>query len=71
MTVVYEFETSGANQTLARIRAGGDATGFYKVAGPLLNAMVKRDIARDLEQLTKLMEEGGPPPPASPGAPAA
>jgi hypothetical protein len=71
MTVVYEFETSGAHQTLARIRAGGDAKGFYNLAGPLLSAMVKRGIARDLEQLRKLMEADGPPPPASPGAPAA
>jgi hypothetical protein len=44
---------------------------FYNVAGPLLSRMVRRGIARDLEQLRKLMEEGGPPPPASPGAPPA
>ena len=71
MTVVYEFETNGAHQTLARIRAGGEASGFYNVAGPLLSRIVRRGIARDLEQLRKLMEEGGPPPPASPDAPAA
>jgi uncharacterized membrane protein len=71
MSVVYEFEENGANQALARIRAGGDATGFYKVAGPLLSAMVKRGIARDLEQLRKLMEATGPPPQASPDEPSA
>jgi uncharacterized membrane protein len=71
MTVVYEFETSGADQTLARIRAGGDAGGFYNVAGPLLSRMVRRGIARDLEQLRKLMEANGPPPQASPDEPAA
>jgi hypothetical protein len=69
MTVVYEFDERGANQTLARIRAGGDANGFYNVAGPVLSRMVKRGISRDLEALKKLMEADGPPPRASQDAP--
>jgi uncharacterized membrane protein len=68
MTVVYEFEEGGTGATLARIRAGGDARGFYKLGGPLLSRMVKGGIARDLRQLKKLMEAGGPPRAASPGA---
>jgi hypothetical protein len=56
MTVVYEFEEVGDGATLARIRAGGDTRGFYSVAGPLLNQMVKRGISRDLEALKELME---------------
>jgi polyketide cyclase/dehydrase/lipid transport protein len=56
MTVVYEFEEVGDGATLARIRAGGDARGFYSVAGPLLNQMVRRGIRRDLEALKDLME---------------
>jgi hypothetical protein len=56
MTVVYEFEEAGEGATLARIRAGGDTRGFYSVAGPLLNQMVKRGISRDLEALKDLME---------------
>jgi hypothetical protein len=56
MTVVYEFEDAGDGATLARIRAGGDTRGFYSVAGPLLNQMVKRGISRDLEALKDLME---------------
>lgn len=56
MTVVYEFEEAGERATLARIRAGGDTRGFYSVAGPLLNLMVKRGISRDLEALKDLME---------------
>jgi hypothetical protein len=56
MTVVYEFEEAGDGATLARIRAGGDTRGFYSVAGPLLNQMVKRGISRDLEALKDLME---------------
>jgi uncharacterized membrane protein len=69
MTVVYEFDEEGTGQTLARIRAGGEANGFYNVAGPLLSAMVKRGISRDLRALKELMGAGGPPPGASPGAP--
>jgi hypothetical protein len=63
MTVVYEFEEAGEGATLARIRAGGDAGGFYSVAGPLLNQMVRRGIRRDLEALKELMERrwGGVP----------
>jgi hypothetical protein len=63
MTVVYEFEDAGDGATLARIRAGGDASGFYSVAGPLLNQMVRRGIRRDLEALKALMERrwGGVP----------
>jgi hypothetical protein len=56
MTVVYEFEEVGDGATLVRIRAGGDTQGFYSVAGPLLNQMVKRGIGRDLEALKELME---------------
>jgi Polyketide cyclase / dehydrase and lipid transport len=59
MTVVYEFEEAGEGATLARIRAGGDAGGFYSIAGPLLNQMVRRGIRRDLEALKELMERRG------------
>jgi Polyketide cyclase / dehydrase and lipid transport len=71
MTVVYEFDESGANETLARIRAGGDAKGFYNLAAPLLERMVKRGIERDLKELKRLLEADAPPPAASPDAPAA
>jgi uncharacterized protein YndB with AHSA1/START domain len=56
MTVVYEFEPADRG-TLARIRAGGDARGFYGIAGPLLERMVRRGIARDLAALKRLLEK--------------
>jgi hypothetical protein len=59
MTVVYEFEPAGSG-TLARIRAGGDAGGYYRVAGPLLSAMVKRGISRDLKQLERATRSEAP-----------
>lgn len=59
MRVTYEFEEDG-DGTLARIRAEGDASRFYAVAGPLLSPMVRRGIRRDLRQLRELMEGAGP-----------
>ncbi len=55
MTVVYEFEDAGEG-SLMRIRAGGDATGFYRVAGPLLDRAVKRGIEGDLARLKRRLE---------------
>lgn len=71
MTVTYEFEDVPGGGTLARIHTGGDASGFYAVAAPVLGAMVRRGVARDLAALKELLEGGAPPPAASPGAPPA
>jgi uncharacterized membrane protein len=56
MSVVYEFEDGGAGTTLMRIRAGGDASGFYRLAGPLVSRAVRRSIARDLDRLKAALE---------------
>jgi hypothetical protein len=58
MTVVYEFEDA-PNGTLMRIMAGGDAGGFYKIAGPLLGAAVRRGIEKDVTTLKGLLEDRG------------
>jgi uncharacterized membrane protein len=58
MTVTYEFEDSGDGGTLMRIRAEGDAGGFYRVAAPLLSRAVRRGIAADLERLRARLEAG-------------
>jgi uncharacterized membrane protein len=55
MTVVYEFEDAGAG-TLMRIKARGDASGFYRLAGPALSLAVKRGIAGDLARLKAVLE---------------
>jgi uncharacterized membrane protein len=57
MTVTYDFEPDGPAATRARIRAAGDAGGFYRLAGPLLGRMVRLGVARDLRQLKKRLEE--------------
>jgi uncharacterized protein YndB with AHSA1/START domain len=63
MTVAYEFEDADGG-TRVRIHAQGDASGFYRFAGPALNAMVKRGIGGDLKRLKRVLEElpaGGVP----------
>ena len=55
MLVTYEFEDAD-NATLARIRIQGEATGFYKLAGPAMSGMVKRNITNDLATLKTLLE---------------
>jgi len=57
MEVRYELDEAG-DGTRMRIRATGDASGFYRVAGPLLGAAVRRGIERDLDELKKVLEPG-------------
>jgi hypothetical protein len=56
MTVTYEFEDTSDGGTLMRIRTEGDASGFYRLAGPMLNAAVKRGVSGDLKALKELLE---------------
>ena len=57
MEVRYELDEAG-DGTRMRIRVTGDASGFYRVAGPLLGAAVRRGIERDLDELKKVLEPG-------------
>ena len=65
MTVTYEFEDAGGGGTLMRIRTGGDASGFYRLAGLLLSRAVKRGVSADLERLKSRLEAGPAPPRAA------
>jgi hypothetical protein len=58
MTVRYSLADEGTG-TRAAIRARGDATGFFKVAAPLMAPLVRRNIARDLAGLKRLVEATG------------
>jgi uncharacterized membrane protein len=58
MTVTYEFEDAGEGGSVMRIRTQGDASGFYRVAGPLLSRAVKHGLERDLAQLKERLEAG-------------
>ena len=55
MTVTYEFEPAGGG-TLMRIATGGDASGFYRLAAPLLSRQVERGVAGDLRRLKQILE---------------
>jgi uncharacterized membrane protein len=56
MTVDYEFAETN-DGTLVRIRTGGNASGFYKLAGPLLDRAVRKGVARDLKRLKAILEQ--------------
>ena len=58
MLVRYQLQDAPGG-TLASIRARGDASGFYKLAGPLMAPMVKRQIGKDLALLKKAVEAKG------------
>jgi uncharacterized protein YndB with AHSA1/START domain len=55
MTVTYELEPVEGG-TRMRIATEGDASGFYRLAGPLLNRQVERGVAGDLERLSRILE---------------
>ena len=55
MTVTYEFDDAAEDATRVRIRAQGDASGFYRLAGPLLARAVERGIRGDLERLERVL----------------
>lgn len=55
MRVTYAFDDDPAG-TRALIRVEGEAEGFYRIAGPLLAAGVRRGITRDLRTLQRIVE---------------
>ena len=57
LKITYEFEEA-KNGTLARIRIEGEASGFYKLAGPLMGRAVKRNIKNDLKTLKGCWSNG-------------
>lgn len=50
MHVTYGF-TPQAGGTLARIRVRGDASGYFRLAGPLMARQVRSSITKDLRDL--------------------
>ncbi|MCH8815146.1 MAG: SRPBCC family protein [Chloroflexi bacterium] len=58
MHITYSFDEDGAG-TLARIRVQGNATGFFRLAAPLLAGQVRRSITRDVNNLKRVLEAQG------------
>lgn len=50
MHVTYRFEPH-PDGTLASIRVRGDASTYYRIAGPMMGAMVRRNLTKDLHDL--------------------
>lgn len=55
MTVAYAFEDAG-DGTRVRVEVGGDASAFYRLAGPLLSRQVRRSIEGDVQRLKEVLE---------------
>jgi hypothetical protein len=55
MTVTYAFDEEGSG-TRMRITTEGDASGFYRLAGPLLERQVRKGVRTDLARLKQLLE---------------
>jgi hypothetical protein len=55
ITVTRTVE-SVADGTLVHASVEGDATGFFKIAEPLMRRMVQRSVNQDYEQLKTLLE---------------
>ena len=55
MQIRYQLDEAPGG-TRASIRAQGDATGFFKMAAPLMAIMVRRNITNDLETLKAYLE---------------
>jgi hypothetical protein len=52
MHVTYRFEADGPG-TRASIRVRGDASRMYRLAGPFMAPMVRRNITKDLRDLER------------------
>jgi hypothetical protein len=52
MHVTYAFAPH-AGGTLASIRVRGDASVYYRIAGPLMARMVRRNLGKDLRDLER------------------
>jgi hypothetical protein len=52
MHITYRFDDHPQG-TLASIRVRGDASGYYRLAGPLMAWMVRRNLDKDLRDLER------------------
>ena len=55
MIVSYGFEDAGEG-TRVSVRNQGEATGFFKLAAPLLAKAMKRSVGGDVKRLKKILE---------------
>ncbi|MDI9888837.1 SRPBCC family protein [Streptomyces sp. HNM0645] len=53
MHVTYTFGPVPDGGTLARIRVRGDASGLYRLAGPMMGRKVRSSLVKDLQDLER------------------
>ncbi|MFF9121300.1 SRPBCC family protein [Streptomyces massasporeus] len=53
MHVTYTFDALPGGGTLARIRVRGDASGLYRLAGPMMGRKVRSSLVKDLQDLER------------------
>jgi uncharacterized membrane protein len=58
MRVTYGFEDARGTGTEVSVRVQGDASRMYRLADPLLAALVRRSVQRDLRTLKRVLEDG-------------
>jgi hypothetical protein len=58
MTVRYTFAPAPGGGTTVRIRTTGEASGFYRLAGGLLERQVRKGVTADLARLKQVLETG-------------
>jgi uncharacterized membrane protein len=59
MHITYEFADHDDGRTRVNIRVRGEASGFFKLASPLLAGSVRRNVSRDLARLKRILESPG------------
>jgi Polyketide cyclase / dehydrase and lipid transport len=56
LRITREVEPIGDTRCRARETAGGDSSGFYRVADPVMRVLVQRNITRAYRRLKQLLE---------------
>ena len=56
MDIEYALEDGADETTVFRNRVRGDASGFFRIASPLMAPMVRRNIQKDAERLRDVLE---------------
>jgi hypothetical protein len=56
MHITYAFEDAAGGGTRFTNRVRGDASGFFKIASPLMSRMVRRSIQQDADRLKEILE---------------
>lgn len=60
ITITREAKPTGDTRCRVKETAEGDSSGFYRLAEPLMRALVRRNIRRAYKQLKRLLENQAP-----------